>query len=580
MTITPAAITWNDHGAPFNTHFGDIYFSHDGDAEVQRVFIQPAALDSRLQSRQRFTIAELGFGSALNFITLAALAIRAGCRLHFLTVELTPFRRADLARTRTRYRDALAQSLLDELVEVYPPLLSGWHRRQLAGGRITLSLYFGDVHDFVSDLGSRQAAGVDAWLLDGFAPEKNPRMWADSLFPQMALACRSGATVTTFTSAGRVRRALQSAGFEMRRVDQRPLKRESLAGAWIGERDTPTIPEQVQIVGAGIAGCSLAAHLAAQGIAVRLVEPFAAIATGASRMCAVQHARLLPDGSAQADWRVSSHLYSLAHTRGHDGVHPLGTLQLPGPNLDLPRLQRTLECYADSGEWLSAADAQDVARMAGPFALSATGTRAEAGLVFQGAPVVELDRLCRSLITQPGIELCPNGAVVPELPTVWANAHGIADIPVLSGLPTHSLWGQTELVRLADTPALAIIGDGYLAPCRGQVWVGSTFEYSAWQPDRATATNLARLGTVAHVWQDRRRAARLTTPDRMPIVGPIGDGWVTTAHGSMGATSAHLAASVIQSQIMGWVPPIAPAVGAIIDPGRFAARAARRLNRR
>ena len=39
-------------------------------------------------------------------------------------------------------------------------------------------------------------------------------------------------TATTFTSAEWVRRGLQAAGFDMHRVDQRPHKRESLAGLY------------------------------------------------------------------------------------------------------------------------------------------------------------------------------------------------------------------------------------------------------------------------------------------------------------------------------------------------------------
>jgi tRNA 5-methylaminomethyl-2-thiouridine biosynthesis bifunctional protein len=575
MKIEPAALTWNDQGAPYNTRFNDIYFSADGAREVARVFMEPAGIDARLRNSARMTIAELGFGSGLNFVTLAAAAIKAGCRLHFMSVELHPFRKADLKQTRARYSDDTELSILDDLTSDYPALLPGWHRRLLGNGWITLSIYFGEVSVFAEELRSRHLHGVDAWLLDGFAPDRNPDMWNDSLFEAMARCSRTGATVTTFTSVGRVRRGLETAGFTMRRVDQRPMKRESLAGLWTGKRDAPAIPECVQVFGGGIAGCSLAAHLATQGIGVRLVEPRSALATGASQMCAVQHARLLPDGSPLADWRVSSHLYSLAFTHGHEGVHSIGALQLPGPNLDIDRLERTFACYGDSGDWLQWCDTEEVTRLAG--VLSA---RSAAGLLFVGAPVVELDRLCRSLTTHPAIDVNLDGELDPTLPTVWACAQGYSEITALQSLPTHTLWGQTDRVSMTDPPALAIIGDGYLAPCRDVVMVGSTFEYSAWEPQLATTTNIARLLGQPHAWLGRQRAARLTAPDRMPIIGPIGTDWITTAHGSMGATSAHMAAAVIQSQIMGWLPPLDTKVIRTIDPGRFAARAARRLRHR
>jgi len=575
MKIEPAALTWNEQGAPYNTRYGDIYFSVDGAREVQRVFMEPADIDVRLRANRRFTIAEFGFGSGLNFIMLAAAAKRAGCRLHFLSVELNPFRKADLRQTRARYTDTAELETLDELSTVYPALLPGWHRRLLADGMITLSIYFGEVSTFVHELRTRHLHGVDAWLLDGFAPDRNPDMWDNTLFEAMAQTSRTGATVSTFTSVGRVRRGLESAGFNMRRVDQRPMKRESLAGEWTGQHNSPNVPECIQVYGGGIAGCSMAAHLAMQGLSVRLVESRPALATGASQMCAVQHARLLADDSPQAHWRVSSHLYSLAFTRGHAGVHPAGALQLPGPNLDSSRLQRTFACYGESGDWLSWCDDQEVARLAGSLVTNPTP-----GLLFVGAPVVELDQLCQSLTTHPAIELCFGGEPDPALPTVWACAHGYAAIADLQTLPTHSLWGQTDRVSMPDMPKLAIIGDGYLAPCKDVVMAGSTFEYSAWEPERATAVNLTRLRSQPYTWLGRQRAERLIAPDRMPIIGPIGGQWISTAHGSMGATSTHLAAAVIQSQIMGWLPPLDTRVITMIEPARFAARAARRLRRR
>ena len=54
---------------------------------------------------------------------------------------------------------------------------------------------------------------VDAWFLDGFAPSKNPDMWTDALYRNMAQLSIIGTTVATFTAAGAVRHGLISAGF-------------------------------------------------------------------------------------------------------------------------------------------------------------------------------------------------------------------------------------------------------------------------------------------------------------------------------------------------------------------------------
>lgn len=573
MKIEPAEITWDTSGTPFNTRYRDIYSSHDAASEVQRVFLEPAAIADRLTVTPHFTIAELGFGTGLNFVIAAALALRNARHLHFLSVERHPLHAADLKRLRTCCPES-ALPLLDELIRQWPPFLDGWHRREFAGGRIVLSLWFGDVTDFLSRLVTDQLYGVDAWFLDGFAPDRNPDMWSEATFTSMAKVSRSRATVTTFTSVGRVRRGLESAGFAMRRVDQSPVKRESLAGEFMRPGRDCLFPLRAQILGAGIAGCSLAAHLARRGVEVRLLEPFGAVATGASQMYAAQHSRLLADDSPVAAWRAASHLYSLEFTQGRDGVDACGVIQLPGPNASLDRLERTLACYQSSGDWLQWASPEAVAALAG-----SQWRPDSAGLWFPSAPVVDLARLCTDLATTPGIQLAFSDRVDPEVPLIYCNAAGMASLAGEHHIPLHTLWGQADHVVFPDPPRTALLGDGYVLP-RGEFGVvGSTYEYSPWDPEEATRTNLARLSSRTHIWTHRQRATRVTTADRMPLIGKLGDVWVSTAHGSMGATSAHLGAAVVQSLMMGWAPPVTPEVLDVIAPERFARRAQKKLRK-
>ncbi len=574
MIVEPAELTWDASGAPFNTRYDDIYSSRDAANEVLRAFIDPAGIPDKFANGIDLTVAELGFGTGLNFVTLADLAKRAGRRLHFISAELHPLRPTDLARLRGRCPES-ARSLMDALIEQWPPLLAGWHRRELADGQIVLSLWFGDVADFLLRLEQDHAYGIDAWFLDGFAPDRNPAMWRDAAFQHIAASSRTGATVTTFTSVGRVRRGLESAGFDMRRVDQRPFKRESLAGVLRRSGRAATSPQQVQVVGAGIAGCSLAAHFARRGTEVRLLEPYGRIAMGASMMCAAQHSRLLADGSPIAAWRAASHLYSEAFTRRRDGVNPTGLVQLPGPNADLERLERLFACYAPSGDWLRWSSREEITDVAGRSWAPATS-----GLWYPDAPVVNLDRLCHDLIETPGIRLEFSQQVESDIPVIWCNAQGIAAVSGFETIPLHMLWGQADIVELGEPPRTGILGDGYVLPFAKNCIVGSTYEYTPWDPEKATTTNLARINSDTVKWRGRMRASRLTTSDRMPLIGKLGAHWVSTAHGSMGATSAHLAASVVQSLVMGWVPPVTPEVLETVAPDRFARRASKKVSGR
>ena len=97
-SIAPAQLHWQD-GQPVSAAFDDIYFSADGAEEVQRVFLQPSKIVARANAASAYlTVAELGFGTGLNFIVCADELLRASSRiLHFISVEAHPLAPSDLS---------------------------------------------------------------------------------------------------------------------------------------------------------------------------------------------------------------------------------------------------------------------------------------------------------------------------------------------------------------------------------------------------------------------------------------------------------------------------------------------------
>ena len=73
---------------------------------------------------------------------------------------------------------------------------------------------------------------IDAWYLDGFAPSKNPEMWSNEVFARMACLSNEGTSVSTYTSAGFVRRGLTKNGFDITRVSGFASKRHMLKGVY------------------------------------------------------------------------------------------------------------------------------------------------------------------------------------------------------------------------------------------------------------------------------------------------------------------------------------------------------------
>lgn len=556
-----------DGGRPVSTRFGDVYYSADGPDEVRRVFLAPAAVAERVRGSDRpFTIAELGFGTGLNLV-VAAAAARA--RLHFVSFERHPLSRADLARALKPWRHD--HPLVDPLVAAYPPPVRGWHRRFFESGRIQLSVYFGDVRDGLADLLQQQRRGVDAWFLDGFAPNRNPEMWGDALFADIAALCAPGATATTFSAAGDVRRRLAAHGFNVRRVDQRPHKRHSTAASFAGTGRTFRAPREVVVVGAGLAGAATAKRLVDKGIGVALLDRAEGIASGASAIpAAVLHPRLLPTATVDARYRLQAFLHAAAWLRGRGGVAETGVLQLAGPGNEPARLRR-----------VAAATPDDVAAYTNPHAASelAGAPLRTPGLFFPDALTINGKALALDLASDPNIAVLPVLDTPPGTTVVRATGADVAEFPHLE---VGALAGQLDRFPCDRPPRLPIVGDGVIVPDDASVWAGATYEYEPWNPDRAGQANAARyaglFGAEPGPTLNRFRGTRAVTSDRLPVIGADDDTWFNLGHGSHGTITAIFGAEIVASALNGEVAPATCDIRSLLEPARFRRRQLRRPN--
>ena len=562
--LTAADVVF-DADRPISRQFGDVYFDADGPAEVLRVFLAPAAVAERSLSRARtFTVAELGFGTGLNFIVTAAAA---RSRLHFISFERYPLVRTDLARALKPWW--CEYPLADQLLEAYPPLTPGWHRRFFDSGRIQLSVFFGDVDAGMADLAQQQERGVDAWFLDGFAPRKNPQMWHEGLFEGIAELSANAATLTTFSAAGDVRRRLATHGFTVRRIDQRPHKRHSTAAVLNRPGRVFQAPAAVNIVGAGLAGAATARALADKGIRANLVDRGEGIARGASAIpAAVLHPRLLPKSSVEANYRLQAFLHAAAWSRHRPGVTATGVLQLGGPNADPDRLRQIAEATpTEVAEYLEPAAASERAAIA----------LSDSGLFFPGGLMVEGKGLAVGLANHPHIRI--TAEPMHDAPAVQATG---PDLTGFSFLEVAALAGQLDRFACATPPRLPIVGDGACVPASASVWTGATYEYQPWEPARATAANAERykrfFGRAPGDTLQRFRGNRAVTSDRHPIVGADGGVWFNLGHGSHGTTTAVFGAEIVASRLNGEVAPATVAILALLAPSRFRKRQARRPN--
>ncbi len=294
-----ARLDWNEAGTPVSSEFGDVYFSNDnGLSETRYVFLQQNRLPERFSHHDSdsFVIGETGFGTGLNFLATMAVFLEQaplsgnGSRLHFISVEKYPLTQADLRKALAAWPELapLSQPLIDQ----WPLPVSGCHRLLFADGRIRLDLWFGDIKEMLPQVPHPATGLVDAWYLDGFSPAKNPEMWTQDLFDDLARLARPDATLSTFTCAGFVRRGLIAAGFAMKKVKGHGSKREMLAGVREGKVPQQSIAPwyarpagregEVLIIGGGIASAMTALSLVERGRHVTLLCEDGEPASGAS----------------------------------------------------------------------------------------------------------------------------------------------------------------------------------------------------------------------------------------------------------------------------------------------------------
>ncbi|MEL7429079.1 MAG: tRNA (5-methylaminomethyl-2-thiouridine)(34)-methyltransferase MnmD [Pseudomonadota bacterium] len=219
-------IEWRDGSLPVSTRFDDPYFSReDGRAETDHVFIRGNHLDDRWPEMTQCVIAELGFGTGLNYLETVRqwLALkRSNATLHFISFEQYPMVRKEMERALSNWPE------LDTLAE---PLFSYWETNtdkfelDLDDG-VRLTVHFGDANILLPKLSFK----ADAWFLDGFSPAKNPELWNATLMKEVGSHCVADGTFATYTAAGFVKRNLQDSGFIVTKSPGFGRKRDMLTG--------------------------------------------------------------------------------------------------------------------------------------------------------------------------------------------------------------------------------------------------------------------------------------------------------------------------------------------------------------
>ena len=654
--VTAAEVAWAESGDPLSRQFHDVYYSVDNGLEESRyVFLQGNDLPHRClaHGQPRFCVAETGFGTGLNFLLTwqAWRELPAGTpSLHYLSFEKYPLSAVDLAKALAAW-PGLAP-LAAELLDHYPGLLPGQHRIVLDGGRVLLDLWWEDVSQALPDLAGRDERLVDAWYLDGFAPARNESMWSSQLLHNVARLSRPLATFATFTAAGHVRRKLAEAGFDVSKAPGYGRKRECLRGtlaATVAADSTgpvtpwdlphgplPARPERVLVVGAGLAGCTLAAAVAARGIDVTVVDRAALAGAGSGNDQGILYTRLSRKHSALTDFALQSFHFATNYYRtlfasgrlveGVDGSL-CGNFQQSSDDQEMADMREVLAPVPELAQVLDRHQACHKLHIDQPAA----------GYWYPASGWLRPASICLALVADPRITLLENcgelrleydgdlwrtfagNTILASAPcaVVAAGVHSPTLAP-LAWLPVQAIRGQTTDLP-GDGAWSSLRGnlchEGYIAPARdGRHCIGATFVLHTSDTELREAehaSNLDKLARAVPAWRaalaaldpaglSGRVGYRCASPDYLPIVGPVPDRdaflhryaglrknarqtisrkgdympglYLSTAHGSRGLTSTPLAAELLASQICAEAPPMSRELCRALAPARFIIR--------
>ena len=646
-----AQLDWDDQGLPRSRVFDDVYFSDkSGLDETRYVFLEQNNLRERFAALPvggRLVIGETGFGTGLNFLCAWQLFEQhavAGARLHFVSVEKYPLSLPDLQRALALWPEL--KPFAEQLLAQYRAIHQGFQRLILDNGRVVLTLLIGDALEQLPQLDAQ----VDAWFLDGFAPAKNPDMWTAELFAELARLAAPGSTLSTFTSTGWVRRLLNAAGFKMKRTPGIGHKWEILRGTFLGwpehalapavakpwfARPAPLTGERrALVIGAGLAGCATAASLAARGWHVSLLERHDALAQEASgNPQGVLYLKLSAHGTALSQLIVSGFGYTrrlLEHLQRGVDWDDCGVLQLAFNAKEAERQAQLAAAFAE--DLLHTLDKDQAQSRAG------IGLQ-WGGLFYPEGGWVHPPALCQWQAAHRNIRILTHHDVLDLRRTngqwqAWDGEKLLAEAPIAvlagaaeikrftysSDLPLKRIRGQiTRLPQTATSRSLntVVCAEGYVAPARlGEHTLGASFDFNN---DDLTPTvaehagNLKMLEEISHDLVTRlgadtlqpqvlkgRAAFRCTSPDYLPIVGPLADGqafadaygalskdarktpdtpcpwldglYVNSGHGSRGLITAPLAGELLAAWLDDEPLPLPRAVAEACHPNRFALR--------
>jgi len=323
---------------------------------------------------------------------------------------------------------------------------------------------------------------------------------------------------------------------------------------------------RVNIIGGGLAGCSLAYILKKEGVKPVIYEASPELASGASGN---DIGLYNPRFAAQMD--APSEFYSTAFWAAYDvfkefgdsvGFNPCGVLSLLSDERRVKRFHKTVKSWGWSEDEMCLVSPEEASKIAGIEI-------PDEALHMPKSGNISPKKLCHEYAR--GIEVHLN-TKIEDLDVLEGDAiilacgMGCLNFKEAENLPLKSVRGQVSYIKQTQQTKnlkVALSYSGHFAPALcGVHCLGSTFQ--PWLDhdeliEEDNLTNLEKLfGVLPYLRNDyqvmhSKAGVRTTSRDHFPVVGQLkgrDNLYISTAHGSYGIITTLLSAKIISDNIV------------------------------
>lgn len=175
-------------------------------------------------SSDKISILEIGFGTGLNAFITFLEAKKTNKIIDYVGVEAYPVENSEIQQLNyvSELKVQEFQAIFDKMHAI------SWEEKHPISNKFSLTKrkqFFNEIND---------ENAFDVIYFDAFGVRVQPELWTEEMFRKMYKALKVNRILVTYAAAGSVRRALQTVGFKVEKLQGPPGKREMLRGIKLG----------------------------------------------------------------------------------------------------------------------------------------------------------------------------------------------------------------------------------------------------------------------------------------------------------------------------------------------------------